>query len=240
MPTSEENEYITQKLKELRTKALKTSLQRTLPAIPKGGREDNLARTRKLKYDAEIAKYDMASDLYKHGKYIPSQFDNYSISGVRQVDPERLRIAALRRVSELENEATLYEKGVKCAPGASCIYTATDNYGKQYREASNRRFESNHDGFLRIPVSDVEPGDIVQSKNNGIPVHGMVFDSFDSNGTPRFNYSRGGQDSTNIVRKGFYTEKGKFNDDNFNAFRFVGTPADSLKWVAEYKQKSSN
>ena len=47
-------------------------------------------------------------------------------------------------------------------PGASCIYTFTDNYGTKYLCPSNYKFKNMSDserGFIQIPVSDMKPGD---------------------------------------------------------------------------------
>lgn len=246
------NAYISARLAEARAAALEKSRTRTMPAVPVGGVDDNKKKAAALRNDAWLVRYRLSLPSYRRGVYAPLDF-NYSVDGAngpRYVDPERLRIATLRRASELEGEADLYEAGKKRANGASCIYTATDNYGNQYRVASNRAFEANDvaNGFLRIPMSDVEPGDIVQSKApglNGVPGHGMILDSIDwydgglgvGRGDPTFNYSNGGDDENAIVRGGHYTDKDTFRDDNwFNAFRFVGTPADSLRWKNEYER----
>lgn len=49
-------------------------------------------------------------------------------------------------------------------------------------------------------------------------------------------FDMGGDTPESIVRNGWYFSPEEFSDDNANVFRFVGTPADSLRWSKEYEE----
>jgi len=140
--------------------------------------------------------------------------------------------------SDALEEQKKMDAGTALMPGASCLYTATDNYGPEYREASNMRFLASPEkyGFIQIPVSERRPGDIIQEETYGThtPIHAVVFDSVDSEGRSRYNYSNGGDQPSAIVVRGRYPQLE--TDDGANAFRFVGTPQDSTRWIKEYEQ----
>ena len=115
-------------------------------------------------------------------------------------------------------------------PGLSCIYTFTDNYGKQYRQASNDKFRLMSDGergFTKIDPSEVKPGD-------GVLIwpmsHMMMFDSYDENGNPLFNHSNGGSDESAIKKKVDFKFGNELAWPTTEVYRFVGTDADNEKW----------
>lgn len=123
-------------------------------------------------------------------------------------------------------------------PGSSCIYTFTDNYGKKYRCPSNYKFARTSDykrGFVQIPLSEVKPGDGIMDKQQ----HMMMFDSFTKDGTPLFNYSRGGSTKDAIVTKGYYLRR-PLTSNYYSAYRFIGDEEDNNKWNAEYNQYYRN
>ena len=120
--------------------------------------------------------------------------------------------------------------------GPSCIYTATDNYGKKYRCAGNKEFYSNSNkyGFTKIPLKDVKPGDIVQDNQ----VHSLIFDSYDPDGNMLFNYSDGGESAWSIRKRVPYFNPGYLQTrPNIIAYRFVGTDEDNDRWSREWLEQ---
>jgi hypothetical protein len=124
----------------------------------------------------------------------------------------------------------------KCYKGASCIYTATDNYGKKYRAASNYQMHQNPEkyGFIRIDPNSAKPGDILQI---GLD-HAITYDHMGDDGYIIYNQSGGGDTKESIgvgrraANKGF---------DNFsNAYRFIGLQEDNDKWNSEYNKYRQN
>lgn len=244
------NEYIKKKLEAARAAALKKSRTRTMPAVPKipveTGSAVDAAYAKEVadgyagQADAALfpwAKLDVRTRMPHSGfDYRPVMHGNET--------PER-RYERLSRLSSIWSEEAESAKGaptVTYVDGPSCIYTATDNYGNAYRVSGNGTFLSDPGrfGFVQIPYSDAEPGDIVQSvvyddvTGRGFPAHGMVLDGIDDRGIRRYNYSNGDTDGSAIIVHGkFHPE----NDTNRyrNAFRFVGTPADSLRWKQEWE-----
>ena len=158
-------------------------------------------------------------------------------------------------LKSLENE---YNKGYRqeSIPGATCIYTATDNYGKKYRVAGNKSFRSSPKkyGFEEVNLNDIKEGDIIQDFSvNGTPTHVLTFIGYDDNGKALFNYSSG--DYTNeAIKKNkhypFYSEYGDplflNNEDNSDlrtyaaAYRFIGTQEDNNIWNDAYNQLRKN
>lgn len=114
--------------------------------------------------------------------------------------------------------------------GASCIYTATDNYGKKYRAASNYQIHQNPEkyGFIRIDPNDAKPGDILQM---GLS-HAITYDHMGDDGHIIYNQSGGGSTKEAIgvgrraANKGF--------DSFSSAYRFIGLQEDNDKWNSEY------
>ena len=263
------NEYISKKIAEMRARALENSRTRTMPAVP---------IIKQTKNDAALNAFAKAEMSRRAAEQLMSNIDNgldyvvepWQISskiydGIMGKSPlfyagyaddqdtgNHWRLALLREAALQEQAGNEFLSGVKdtdLVNGASCIYTATDNYGPQYRQASNVRFEKNPTGFIKIPVSEVAGGDIVQDKRGGVPSHALIFDgAYETDardariGWPLFNYSTGGSGEESIAKKGHYVNPEDFNDRWFNAFRFVGTPADSLRWKQEYENmnKRSN
>ena len=120
----------------------------------------------------------------------------------------------------------------------SCIYTATDNYGNQYRVSGNWTFYENPDkyGFKPISLEQAVPGDITQVFDKGTPYHAMTLDSFDEQGRMKYNYSRGSSgDESDIVKAST-----NFPNTKKAAYTFVGTQADSTQWTNDYKKLYGN
>lgn len=144
----------------------------------------------------------------------------------------------------------------ECVPGASCIYTATDNYGKKYRVSGNRSFRSSPEkyGFTEINLNDIKPGDIIQDFSvDGNPTHALTFMGYNDGGTALYNYSSGDH-TKEAIRKNkkypFYTIYGDElhlnNEDNADlrtyaaAYRFIGNNEDNNLWNQEYNDYRSD
>lgn len=120
----------------------------------------------------------------------------------------------------------------------SCIYTATDNYGNQYRVPGNWTFYENPGkyGFKPVSLDQAVPGDIIQVFDKGAPYHAMTLDSFDEQGRMKYNYSRGSSgDESDIVKDSI-----NFPNTKKIAYTFVGTQADSTQWTNDYKRLYGN
>lgn len=120
----------------------------------------------------------------------------------------------------------------------SCIYTATDNYGNQYRVPGNWIFYENPGkyGFKPVSLEQAVPGDIIQVFDKGTPYHAMTLDSFDEQGRMKYNYSRGSSgNESDIVKSSI-----NFPNTKKAAYTFVGTQADSTQWTNDYKRLYGN
>ena len=132
-------------------------------------------------------------------------------------------------IEALNNELSNgYEE--KLIPGAACIYTATDNYGKEYRVASNQEMYRNPEkyGFKRINPEKALPGDILQIDLT----HAVTFDHLNEDGQVVFNQSKGGREDVEVGRVAASNGFSGFS----NAYRFVGRDSDNKKWNNEYNQ----
>lgn len=129
--------------------------------------------------------------------------------------------------------------------GSSCLYTATDNYGKKYKVAGNLQFASNPQryGFEKIALKDVQPGDLVQaiSDLDWQPYHSMLFAGYDENGEPLFNYSNGSSElgDADAIRKNAHYYAGFLDPALIDIYSFIGTPEDNEKWANEYAVRYS-
>ena len=122
--------------------------------------------------------------------------------------------------------------------GYSCLNTATNNYGPKYMQASNRVFASDPGryGFEKIALADLQPGDIVIDRFGGTPHHGMIFNGYNGEGVPTFNYSSGASDPDAdwaIRKNGTYTGY-PMDDEHYFGYRFVGLPEDIDRWGREW------
>ena len=105
-----------------------------------------------------------------------------------------------------------WEYGMKtnCLPGATCINTITDKYGRPI--ASNVDLAKNYKkyGYKKVNMKEMEPGDIVQLSMNDTPFHAMMATStFDPiYKTFSVDQSHGGYDSRTIEHnKKFTTDR---------------------------------
>lgn len=162
---------------------------------------------------------------------------------------DEAREAAHKRSYTRERQVLPILEKVNGVPkyGGGCLYTATDNYGDaRYRVAGNDRFDKfpGKYGFKAISVKDVLPGDIVQRGSYDELTgkfslgHGLIFDGYDKDGYPLFNYSQGQNLDPNgpsdIKRHSRFMNE-PMDEYFYRAYRFVGTPEDEIRWAQEYR-----
>ncbi len=190
---------------------------------------------------------------YQDGGDKKSRTRPRSVEEYVQQQRDSVRNAALENSRVREYPEVPVVKIVDGEPkyGLSCIYTALDNYGPQYKVAGNMQFAGSPQnyGFKRIEKSELLPGDVVQTMgpinfwvdesgtvhSGAHPAHGMIFNGYDDDGTPTFNYSNGSYDPQNtdaIVKGG----RG-FDISDALFYRFVGLPEDLDRWNREYWEK---
>ena len=241
-----EDDYITKRLAEMRERAHRTSLERTAPAVPPGqvkmSRDEKWELEQIRKEAADYARQDALQVMQNFAEgldYVISP-ELYDVSEHKEQRMEpgdesaanHWRLAFLRGAKEWDDSAKRTMSEEIWTDPRTCIYTATDNYGKPYRISGNKSFYANPEkyGFKRVSVDEVLPGDIVQTKDL---THSMTFNRYDEEGEARYNYSRGGSDPKDIVKDGYYTLP--LLDKYYNVYRFVGTPADSTRWKKEFE-----
>ena len=154
------------------------------------------------------------------------------------ISPIRLGIIRDNVENSLQETTGELSKGYKIENGFTCINTATNNYGPGHQVAGNVVFYEDpaRYGFTEINMNDAEPGDLIQLKHKkGRPTHAVIFNGYDSNGEPTFNYSDGGFNEENYKVgahwRGIFNE-GPNNDNR--AYRFIGNPQDIENWTQEY------
>lgn len=241
-----ENDYIAKRLAEMRERAHRASLERTAPAVPPGqvkmSRDEKWELEQIRKEAADYARQDALQVMQNFAEgldYVVSP-ELYDVSDHKEQRMEpgdesaanHWRLAFLRGAKEWDDAAKRTMSEEVWTDPRTCIYTATDNYGKPYRISGNKSFYANPEkyGFKRVSVDEVLPGDIVQTKDL---THSMTFNRYDEEGEARYNYSRGGSDPEDIVKDGYYTLP--LLDKYYNVYRFVGTPADSIRWKKEFE-----
>lgn len=223
VPTREE--YITTKIDSTINSALNKSRTRKYPSSPlilDGGN----------KTDTELHVTNSLIDAYSTAAATAANKGNYE--NYYQFMNKAAHYG--KRKTYLQN---LKDKGL--CEGNSCIYTSTDNYGKQYKVASNVEFAKhpNKYGFVKIDTADRKVGDLQQRvvDYNNHPYHMMMLNGVDENGIARFNYSAGGNDESSIrVNAKYPLEEG----EHIDTYRFVGTSADSVRWTNEYNKLYMN
>lgn len=236
------DEYIKNKLESMRESALEKSRTRTEPVTPM------IPVTQKT-IDERTALYKDERDLAL--SKAQKSFAPWATLRMRLRDrfTNRINPLAFKTDSDEKNYyfwtnfADMMSTGINnlpgllgtIEPGLSCLYTATDNYGVPYRVSGNQTFFANPGryGFTRIPFSEAMPGDIVQDVSKGTPMHAMMLDH-QSSGVNYYNYSQGGKEQEDYVKSGTYYPTLE-NNNTRNAYRFVGTPTDSLRWKQEYE-----
>lgn len=203
-PMMSQEEYVDAERQKVIDAAYQKSLNRTMPKVPL-----ILSQT---KDDFE---------WYKN-----SQLEHYQnlLNAPRLSDEKRNEYAS--KINEINS----WTYTPTLTPGSSCLYTFTDNYGDQYRQASNAMFRSMPDGergFTKIDPADIKAGD-------GVLIwpmsHMMMFDSYDENGEPLFNHSNGGSEQDAIKNHTRFKSGNELTWPTTEVYRFIGTDADNEKW----------
>ena len=134
------------------------------------------------------------------------------------------------------------DNNIPVPDGATCLYTVTDSYGSDRGVPGNLTWLATYrdKGFRKLADDEeLEEADILQlgpSKNN--PSHAVMFLKYlepveDVKGYEILGrYSDGGYTPAALK-----TTNWLFIPSKHNAFRFVGTAADSLRWLEDYKSK---
>lgn len=145
-----------------------------------------------------------------------------------------------KSLTETINEyKDILSKGWYNQRGLTCINTATNNYGPGHQVSGNITFYNNPSkyGFVEINKSDIKPGDLIQVKEEGInPHHAVIFNGYDKNGRPSFNYSDGGYDAENYKVGVHWDSLLRDGNDN-RIYRFVGNQKDIEDWTKEYNSR---
>lgn len=95
-------------------------------------------------------------------------------------------------------------------------------------------FKQNHTnyGWKQVPWEQRQPGNAVLIvDDSGTAKHTMMYDSDNAQGQPLFNHSNGGHDESAIRKKAKYP-----HHNPYLTYEFVGTPADSIQWMNDYKK----
>lgn len=198
-------EYLQKQRDNVRLKALENSLNRTEPSNPLF---DNIP------YD--IWQQDLLSDI------------DQTLNDLLYVTSEQERTLQEARLESLRNAK--YEPVII---GNNCIYTALDNYGDKYKVSGNLSFLADPAkyGFKEIDAKDVKPGDLVQYNK----AHMMLFDSYDENGIPLYNYSSSRtRKAADIKKKHPYKKHNIKDNPEYKAFTFIGLPEDIELWNSNY------
>lgn len=213
-------EYLNNKRQEIIDASLNNSRNRTEPASPLIPMFDSEEEWR----DITTKELETINSKLSDSKF---WFDNPSLLYQKKDLSNRKKILE----EELSKPYT-----TKYYKGASCIYTATDNYGKKYRAASNYQMHQNPEkyGFIRIDPNSAKPGDILQI---GLD-HAITYDHMGDDGYIIYNQSGGGdtKESIGVGRRSANKGFGNFS----NAYRFIGLQEDNDKWNSEYNKYRQN
>ena len=211
-PILNRKQYLQQQRDNVRMKALQNSLARIEPSNPVF---ENSQSQEEWEQD-RLARMDyLVTRLYNAQTDEEAEMLNLGIHGV-------------------ENET--YSPTIL---GNNCIYTALDNYGKKYKVPGNLSFLANPGkyGFKEIKTSDIKPGDLVQKVLTGNNHHMMIFDSYDDNGLPLYNYSSSQSKTASDIKKKSHYYGENINDNNtYRAFTFIGNVEDNNIWNNNYNR----
>lgn len=229
-------EYLDKQRQAIIEQSLENSRNRILPAVPLVLKESEKEWKENINKLIEVAKSGLNDAIqYNHGKDKVDGWQN-----------------ELNRLTDKLNKGYTEEL---CA-GGSCIYTATDNYGKKYRVSGNKTFRANPAkyGFEEINLNDIKPGDIIQDFGPNGPRHALTFVGYDDTNKALFNYSKGGSNESEIVKNGHYdfewdeleptVHLDGINNDKLRhtaaAYRFIGTEDDNKLWNENYNKERSD
>lgn len=231
-------EYLNNQRQAIIDKSLENSKNRIFPTVPYILRETEKEWLENINNSIDYTKH-LLDDAIKY---------NYGEEKINEYK---------KVLSQYNDELRIGYKPELCA-GDSCLYTATDNYGKKYRVSGNQSFRSNPAkyGFEEINLNDIKPGDIIQdfSHRDNIPHHAITFVGYDNDNKALFNFSAGGLLSDDIIKNGHYPfyldnkiEKVHLDGKNNNklrhsaaAYRFIGNKDDNDKWNQNYTKWRSD
>lgn len=252
IPTKEE--YIAQKLDNIRNNALERSRNKTQDETTLVTEADVYGKKYVINRAEEI--YNIASSIYN--KRLKDKYEQYKknnplnseiYTNIKDIENDE----DLKRMYENLNNAKKTISDAKngkyngmelsnCIANLSEFYPHGLPYGNQTFKANPEKY-----GFSLIDTWDVEPGDLIQHINYGTPDHAMIYNGVDENGDHTFNYSSG--DSPYIIDGNLYggygankhypeavAKDGKHLWD-VDVYRYTGTPQDSIQWSNEYDQK---
>lgn len=165
-------------------------------------------------------------------EYIAEQIDARKASALeKSLSRTMPRVPQGIKTGERWNPVTKKVEDIhECGP--SCAYTFSDNYGQNWM--SSEDFKQNHAnyGWKQVPWEQRQPGNAVLIvDDSGTARHTMMYDSDNVQGQPLFNHSNGGHDESAIRKKAKYP-----HHNPYLTYEFVGTPADSTRWINDYKK----
>ena len=221
-------DFITQKLVYLRNKALEISRNKKEPTkvyVSDVMSDEQAEKFKKQTYTEELQNA-MSLGYNPHGMYLISEEDGGQ--GItKKHDPTYF--ANVPNEYTREHIVQQLERR-KTGEMANCIKSLSECYPHGL-PTGNSTFMADplKYGFQEISFDEKQPGDLIQHINNGKPSHAMIFNGYDENDKPRFNYSNGFDE---------YKVNGKYYSFlpfiNYKAYRYVGTPQDSINWINEY------
>lgn len=180
-------QYISQQRQSIIDQSIENSNNRTLPTVPYVIIESEKDWKNRLENNINFLKLQLQQAIKYNDDELIEGYNNH--------------------IDSL-NQELLKEYVPELCPGASCIYTATDNYGKKYRVSGNKTFRANPTkyGFQEISLDAIKPGDIIQdfTRTNNVPHHALTFIGYDNEGKARFNYSRGGTTESDNKKNALY------------------------------------
>lgn len=214
VPLESREEFLNNKRAAIRTQALQNSLDRIEPSNPIMG------------------KNNLSEEEWEQDKLARLDYMVTLMLSAKNDDEANFYKAGIEGIQKEVYSPIIY--------GNNCIYTALDNYGKKYKVAGNDSFLANPEkyGFKEIKTSDIKPGDLVQKYIPGGAHHMMIFDSYDINGLPLYNYSSSyNKDNSDIKKKAHYKYEDINNvNNNYRAFTFIGNVEDNTNWNNSYNQ----
>ena len=161
-----------------------------------------------------------------------------SLEGYKQAKRDSIINAAVNKAIARTHGVTPMING---EPGESCLYTATDNYGRQYRVAGNQTFLANPQNYgfeVNGPVENTRVGDLYQmfdyTKNGLVPTHMTLITGYGNNGEPLVTYSRGDA-YEDIYGDDYVKNRNLWQMPAYETYRFIGTPSDNARWENEFR-----
>lgn len=253
IPTKEE--YITQKLNNVRNNALEKSRNKTqdkttiiYEADVYGKKELISMLQRDYNTAASWFNYILEASYKNYKRNNPILSEKYTRLDVIENYPDFQKY-----LKYLNDAKKLLEDAKNGEYKGHEVYNCIANLSEMFPHGlpyGNKTFAGNPEkyGFSLIDAQDVKPGDLIQFYHEtDEPVHAMIYNGVDKNGKHTFNYSKGQSPymEDGVLKGGYGTNKhypdavskdGK-HLTNVNVYRYTGTPQDSIQWSNEYDQK---